>query len=235
MAYTSGIRRERSRQRRRFAWRAVVWLLVAAGFIALGYAAYQTGTLLAQAQVSELDRRVVDLTAQLDLSRGETGRLQAGLSDARQAMAALQGRYDRDVPVGELAELFAITRERLGQSVPAPRLAQVLREAGPTRPCDTRTTRKRFGIQLPGRPTEEAASLLDGLIQVSANLASAGADPAKAVVTTVARAWAAEPLKLTGVPARQDIVINNVVLRLTVEASDLSGYLSATLSVCGKG
>ena len=49
------------------------------------------------------------------------------------------------------------------------------------------------------------------------------------------RAWAAEPLKLTGLPAKQDIAINNAVLHLTVEASDLAGYATASLSVCGKG
>jgi hypothetical protein len=50
----------------------------------------------------------------------------------------------------------------------------------------------------------------------------------------VARAWASEPLKLTGLPAKQDVAINNIVLHLTVEPSELAGYAYATLTVCGK-
>lgn len=75
MAYTSGPRRERSRRRRRLMWRASMWLLVAAVFVALGYTAYQTGSVLAASKVTELTGRVTDLTAQLDTSRAETGRL----------------------------------------------------------------------------------------------------------------------------------------------------------------
>ena len=52
-----------------------MWLLVAAVFVALGYTAYQTGSVLAASKVTELTGRVTDLTAQLDTSRAETGRL----------------------------------------------------------------------------------------------------------------------------------------------------------------
>lgn len=234
MAYRSGISRERSRKRRQLLWRATIWLAVAGVLGALGWSAYQTGSLLAESRVMELDRRVRDLSAQLDGTRSDNLRLQSALAEARQSNVALQSRYDSDVPKGEPAELFGITRDRLAQGVTAARLAQVLREAGPARPCETRVTRKRFGITV-GRAAEDAASLLDGLVQVSVSIPAAGGDAARTAAVTVARAWAAEPLKLTGLPAKQDIAINNAVLHLTVEASDLAGYATASLSVCGKG
>ena len=235
MAYTSGIRRERSRKRKKFLWRATIALVIVGALWALGMSAYQTGTMLAESRLTEMTASLDNLTVQLSRVRDENARLQASLSEARQANVTLQGRYNSDVPAGEIAELFGITRERLGQGVNAARLAQVLREAGPTKACDTRAVRKRFPLTPAGRPPEDPATLLDGLIQVSAMQPAGTTDAAKAAAITVTRAWASEPLKLTGLPAKQDIVINNAVLRLTVEASEVSGFLTATLWTCGKG
>jgi hypothetical protein len=234
MAYTSGISRERSRRRRRSMRRLSVWLLVAAGLGALGYSAYQTGTVLAESRVTELERKVGDLTTQLAGARGESARFQTSLGSAEQSILALQRRYNSEVPTGDLADLFVIVRERLSQGVPTQRLAQVLRDAGPTRPCDTGATHKRFAIQLAGRETEEPALLLDGLVQVSATTSGINAEALRSAAVTVALAWAKEPLKLTGLPVRQDIAINNAMLRLTVDASEVPRYAVATLSTCGK-
>ena len=57
----------------------------------------------------------------------------------------------------------------------------------------------------------------------------------KAAVVTISRAWAAQPIKVTGLPVRQVITIYNTDLKLVVEASDLRGYAVASLSTCGKG
>lgn len=231
MAYRSGIQRERARRRRQFIWRASLWLAVAAGIAALGWSAYQTGTVLAEARVTELLGQVSKLTAERDGARTDNARLQALLSEQRAATATLQGRYDADVPRGDLAQLFGLVRDRLGQNVPADRLAQILREAAPVRPCEGRFTRRRFAIGQSGRP-EEGTTLLEGLIQVS--VAAQGNDLKNAAVT-VGRTWSGEPLKLTGLPAKHDIALNNLLLHLVVEPADLAGYAFATLTLCGKG
>ena len=119
------------------------------------------------------------------------------------------------------------------EGIPPARLTQVLQDATATKPCETRSTRRRFAIVPAGRPPEEV-SLLDGLIQVSASTPPGATEIAKTTTVLVSRAWLAEPLKLTGLPARQDITVNNLVLRLTVEPSDVAGYATATLSGCGK-
>ncbi len=231
MAYTSKFSRDRSRRRRQAMWRGTLWLLGAAVLGGLGYSAYQTGTLLAEARVRELDARLVELSGRLDAGNGEAARLRVTLAEARQAVATLQARYEADVPKGEPAEIYAAAKERLAQGVPPARLTQVLREAAVAKPCDARVIRKRFALQQAVRNSEDTAQLLEGLIQVSA--APGGTDVAKTTVVTITRAWAAEPVKLTGLPARQDIAINNAVLRLTVEAADVAGYANASLSVCG--
>ena len=235
MVYTSGIRRERSRRRKQLIWRMSVGLFVAAGLLFLGYSAYQTGAILAQSRVTELARDVSDLTAQRDTARAETAGLQSSLAEAKRSNLELQNRYDADVPKGEIAAVVAIARERLGQGLPAQRLAQAMRDAAATRACEAGGTRRRFAVQPAGRAPAETASLLDGLVQVSATIPSANADPARSAAVAVTLARATEPLKMTGLPARQDITINNLVLHLTVEASEVSGYAVATLSTCSKG
>ena len=233
MTFTSKISRDRSRRRRQFLGRATLWLLGVGMLGGLGYSAYQTGTMLAESRVGELERGVVALTGQLETANQEKARVLAGLADMRQANQALQGRYDADVPKGELAELLASAKGRLGQGVPVARLSQVLQDATVTKACETRVTRRRFAIVPAGRPAEEV-SLLDGLVQVSASVPAGAAEVSKNATVSVTRAWVAEPLKLTGLPARHEIVVNNLVLRLTVEPSDVAGYATATLSGCGK-
>jgi hypothetical protein len=234
MAYGSRIRRERSLRRRRLLWRAAWPLLIALGLVALGYSAYQSGTMLAEGRVRELSRRIDDLSGQLAASRGDNERLQAGVAEAKRAQQDMQGRYDKDVPKGELADLDGVARERLAQGVPAARLAQVLRDASDTRACDTHATRKRFEITTGKRTPDDTAGFLEGLVQVTAALPAGASDPARTVVT-VDSAWANEPEKLTGLPAHQDIVVNNLLLHLVVEPNSLAGYASVTLSTCGKG
>jgi hypothetical protein len=56
----------------------------------------------------------------------------------------------------------------------------------------------------------------------------------RAATVTISRAWAAEPIKVTGLPAQQVITIYNTELKLLVEPSDLRGFAQASLSICGK-
>ena len=232
MAYGSRFRRERSQRRRRLLWRVTLPLLIALGLFGLGYSAYQSGTMLAEARVRELNRRIDDLSGQLSASRADNERLQAGVADAKRALAAMQARYDKDVPSGDLAQLASAARDRLAQGVPVARLAQVLRDASAVRECSTHATRKRFEITTGKHTAEDTAGFLEGMVQVTAATTNA-ADPAKTVVT-VDPVWTGEPLKLTGLPAHQDLVVNNLVMHLTVEASPLAGYATVTLSTCGR-
>ena len=230
MSFRSGISRERARKRRRFMGRVAVVLAVVGGLVVLGYTAYETGSELARLRVVELEKRTTELMQQVDDANGARARTQATLGEVQQSLDRLQKRYNNDVPAGPAAELFALIQGRISAGVPAARMTQVVRETAALRPCETRTVRKRFAIQAAGSRTPETVSMLEGLLQVSA---MAGND-SKAVTVTVSPMWSDEPIVMTGLPARHDIVVNNAVLKLSVEASDLAGYASVILSTCGK-
>jgi len=230
MAY----RRGRGRGRSRLIGRLSVFLGVLAGLGALGFSAYQSGTVLARLEVTNLEQRNDALTHQLDAATARASALDADLGTARQAIEAMRKRYEAEVPTGAAASLLDIARERMRKGIRAERLADVLKNTGEPRVCDAAAVRRRFAIQLAGTQPRDTASLLEGLITVTATLPSAKADPAKDVIVTVTTAWNEEPLKSTGLPFARDIPINNAVLRLTVEASDVSGYASAALTTCAR-
>jgi hypothetical protein len=134
-----------------------------------------------------------------------------------------------------LAKLLVVARERLAQGVPSSRLQQVLQEAVIARICDTRLTRKRFAFQVGKATPDSTATLLDGLVQVSAIIPSVVADPPRTATVVIDQTWSGEPMQLHGLPARQDIIVNNLLLHLTVEVSPMSGFAMVSLSTCGKG
>ncbi len=235
MAFKSGLSRERSRRRRKFVWRSMLWLAAVAGFGAIGYSSYQAGILLARQEVSGLESDVASLTRQLATVKGENDRLRTDLVQTRQAADALKKRYDADVPAGGLAKLVDLLRERLAGGVPDDRIAQVLREAAPVRACEGRVVRKRFAIQTAGVGVEEPVALLDGLILVSASAPAGPEDPAKTAQVTITQSWVPQPIRVTGLPVQQSITINNLELKLLVEPSGMRGYGAVSLSVCGKG
>jgi hypothetical protein len=235
MAYKSGFSRQRSRRRRQILLRLALWLVVAVVLVGIGYTSYRSGILLARMEVRGLEEDITRLTNQVEGLRVENDRLRMDLSTARQSADGMKRRYEADVPSGGLANLLGLVRDRLGAGVKEDRLAQVLREAENTRPCEGRITRKRFAIHVGGQGVEEPVTLLEGLIQVSASAPASADDPAKAATVTIARAWATQPIKVTGMPVRQSIALNNAELKLVVEPSELRGYGTATLSLCGRG
>ncbi len=215
--------------------RAALWLAAAGVFGAIGYSSYQSGSMLARSEVTALEADIRRLSAQLETLRMENDRLRMDLSQSRQGAEVIRRRYESDVPSGGLAGLVTLLRERLGAGVRDERLAQVLREAENARPCEGRFMLKRFAIQPAGQANEEGVSFLEGLITVSASAPTTSEDLLKASTVTILRVWSAQPIKVTGLPVRQSIAINNVELKLAVEPSDLRGYVTATLSVCGRG
>lgn len=235
MAYRSSMSRERTRQRRRFMWRATGWLVVAGIVGAIGYSSYQTGSVLARQEVTTLQQDIARLTGRQTALRAENTQLRTDLAKSQEAAAALQSRYTRDVPSGGRAELLALVGSRLQAGVTQDRLTQVLQEADTLRPCTAPGTSKRFLIQTQGQGAEQPISLMDGLIVVSASVPATAQNLAKATTVTVTRAWLAQPLKQTGLPLRLPITVNNVQLTLVVDMSNVPGYGAASLTGCIKG
>ena len=209
-------------------------LALLGGLGALAWSAYQTGTVLARREVTGLEERTEQLDHQLDAATTRIHALETDLTASRQATEALRKRYDAEVPVGAMATLQGIARERIQKGVSPTRLQDVVKATTEPRSCDAQPVRRRFAIQLPGTQPRDTAWLLEGLIGVTATLPTAKADPARDTVITLNTAWAEEPMKRQGLPFTRDIPINNAVLHLTVEASDVPLYAVASLTTCGR-
>ena len=235
MVYRGASSRERIRRRRKVVWRALLWLIFAAVAVMIGYSSYRTGSVLARLEVTEQQASIGRLTEQLASLQTADAGLRRELALTQDAKDALQRRYAADIPNGRLAELYALMADRLRAGVTEDRVAAALHDAEAIRPCDGPMTRKRFLIQTAGQTPDRAVLLLDGLIQVSATAPSGSEGPAKATTVRIVRAWSVEPITLTGLPVRQPIRINNLLLTLVIEASDLRGYGMASLSTCASG
>ena len=229
-----GSRRSRERRRRtgQIVLRVAKWLFMLAVFVGLGFYAYKSGLDLARAEVTVLERRLETQGADVRATHARNAQLDGELRQARADMAALQRRYERDVPTGDAAALFSLAQARIAAGVPRERVAQLLRDAGPVQQCTGRPTSRRFAVAYgPRIPDNAGIELLDGLVRVvmSAPNQSDDLTTAATVVITVA---GQEPVTLTGLPHRHQVVLGNAELTLNV-TSELRGFGTAAISTCG--
>lgn len=231
MAIGSRRSRDRRQRTRRFLFRALKWVLVLAIFVGLGLWSYRTGLDLARAEVSALQRRLDALAADTRELHETNARLDGELRQARQDYAALQRRYEQDVPRGAAAELFSLAQQRIAAGIPRERIEQVLRDAAPVLRCEARGTSRRFAIAYgPRAPEAGGFELHDGLVRVSVSARSQTDDLSRAatVVVTVA---GQDPVTLTGLPQRHPVVLGNAELTLSV-SSEIRGFATVALSGC---
>ena len=199
-----GSRRNRERRRRtgQVVLRLAKWVLILAIFVGLGFWSYQGGLDLARAEVTQLESRLEALSADARATYARNAQLEGELRQAREDIAALQRRYERDVPKGEAAALFTLAQGRIGAGVPAERVSQIMRDAGPVRRCEGRPVARRFAVAYgPRVPDNAGIELLDGLVRVVVSAPNQTDDLARAasVVVTV---FGQEPATLTGLPQR---------------------------------
>ena len=133
-----GSRRSRERRRRtgQLALRVAKWLFMLAIFVGLGFWSYQGGLDLARSEVTVLEQRLERLSADTRTTYARNTQLEGELRQAREDNVALQRRYDRDVPKGDAAQLFALAQARIAAGVPRERIEQIMRDAGPVRRCE---------------------------------------------------------------------------------------------------
>lgn len=229
-----GSRRSRERRRRtgQIVLRLAKWLFALAVFVGLGFWSYQSGLDLARSEVTELEGRLDTLSADARATYARNAQLEGELRQARADMAALQRRYERDVPAGEAAALFALAQARIGAGVPRARVEQLIRDAGPVRQCEGRASSRRFAVAYgPRAPDNAGIELLDGLVRVVVSAPNQTDDLARAanVVVTVA---GQDPVTLTGLPQRHAVTLGNAELTLNV-SSEIRGFATAGISTCG--
>lgn len=231
MAIGSKYSRERRRRRGQFMLRAAKWLLIVGIFVGLGVWSYQSGLELARAEVTALERRIANLSADARDVYARNAALEGELRQARADMVALQRRYEQDVPRGDAAALFSLVQGRIAAGVPRARMEQVVRDAGPIRRCEGRGTVRRFAIAYGRVPEGAGIELQDGVVRVVVSAPAPTDDLARAASVAVTVAGG-ETLTLTGLPQRHPVVLGNVEFTLNVAASDVRGFAQASLSGC---
>ncbi len=228
-----GSRRSRERRRRtgQLALRVAKWLFMLAIFVGLGFWSYQGGLDLARSEVTVLEQRLERLSADTRTTYARNTQLEGELRQAREDNVALQRRYDRDVPKGDAAQLFALAQARIAAGVPRERIEQIMRDAGPVRRCEGRASSRRFSVAYGPRAPENAGiDLLDGLVHVLMR-ADSQADDLNRAATVVVTVFGQEPVTLTGLPQRLAVTLGNAELTLNV-SSEIRGFGTAALSTC---
>lgn len=218
-------------------WPAVKWTTALAIFLAIGYASYRSGTEFALADVNRLNAQLQAAVAVgQELEQGNA-RLQSELTATRLAQAALQRRYDDDVPREAVADLVARIRARLDDGLAAERLAQVIQEAEPVMLCDGPLVSRRFRIGIePRGADDDTTTFAEGMIRVRALAPAPGADLLQTTVVTVAGLGVeGGSLSVTGLPAQATLTLGNRTLRLSVSASGVAGFVTASLTTCRPG
>lgn len=165
-----GLRDPYEKRKRERRWAILRALLLLGAFAVAAWLAYGAGRQVGQAQVDVLQQQLEDNRAQLESLQAENGQLAAAASSARESEEEWRGRYERDVPTGELAELLRQARSRLEEGVELSRLSFVIAAVEPERDCRGEPVTRRFLVRTPlHRGGNDAATFADGLFTVTAS------------------------------------------------------------------
>lgn len=232
MAIGSKRSRERRKQRGQVLLRLAKWLILLGVFVGLGIWSYQTGLALARSEVTSLEARLDEVATEARSLQMRNQQLVGELRQSREANAALQRRYDQDVPAGDAAALFTLAQRRIAEGLPRGRVEQVLRDAQPVTSCEGRGTSRRFAIAYgPRVPDGAGIELMDGMVRVVVSAPSTADDLARTASVVVSVAGQA-PVTLAGLPQRHPVVLGNAELTLSVGPSDVRGFASAGITTC---
>jgi len=164
-----GLHESRTRRRRKARWTALKWVLALGLIVGSGIYAYDTGSEIAKAQITDLQREIDALTQRITTLESENARLRADQIVAQQRLEEAKTRYAQDVPTGRVATLLNNLREKLDAGVDQDRLAFLIASAANPRTCDEQPVTKRFLVRTPlYQGANDSVSFADGAIVVTA-------------------------------------------------------------------
>lgn len=231
------LRNRRNRERRQRMLSALghtaKWLLILGVLGGIGLMAHRTGSELARVETNRLSEELEGARGDVTMLRGEVETLRGERDAARSQVAALQQRYDRDVPTGALAALLAEVRKRLEGGLAEERLRQVVATAAPVRLCDGPAVVRRFRIGAGERAgPEDGTSFLDGLIRVEATAPAGFENLSRTMAVTFSGVGLEAPVRATGVPATQVFRLAHLEVPMTVTVSPIAGFAQASVPTC---
>ena len=238
---TLGLYEDRARRRRQRRWVTVKWLLAVGGLGAAAVFAYESGRSLAQRDVDALSQRIAELEAGLQQAETDMSAAQASQSEAERSLSEAQQRYQQDVPTGELAELFALLRQKRAEGVTPERLGFLLEAASNDRACDDQATQKRFVLRTPlYAGGNDSVGFYEGLITVTgegpsatdaAGKAEAWFDPSESVTLRFVELGGKETVVEGVLPLTKSIVIGAREYRFSAAVGD-RGFVQVSSDSC---
>lgn len=236
-----GLGEDRRRRRRRMRWTLFKWI-VALGLIGLaGYWAYDEGARLASSEVTRLEREIDTLSTTVADLRQRDAEQQSEVAAARAHAEEWRQRYERDVPAGDLKQLFDLVRAKLDAGVPSDRLSFVIDAARKEDECTDEPETKRFVIPTPlNRGATDSTRFANGTLIVTASGVTARdaagnieawfdtAEPIQVRITHISgKEW-----EFSGVlPLNLQLVVADKEYRFNL-AAGARGYVEVTGQVC---
>lgn len=236
-----GLREERRRRNRRFRWTLAKWALALCLIGVAGVSAYESGSRLAEREVDRLEQEIASLDETVADLRRQNAEWQRNAETQRAEAAAWRERYDRDVPAGEIKELFDQVRAKLDAGVDPARLAFVIGAASNKRDCDEEPQSKRFILRTPlYEGTQHTVSFGDGEITVtgegvsardSAGNPEAWFDPAEPVTVRLVHIGG-ETQEVSGIlPLNPSLVVGDTEYRFTIVTGG-RGFVEVAMVRC---
>ena len=235
-----GFRDQKEARRRR--WRFLRLLFSTAVLIGLGVVAYQTGTLLANREVSSLRLEVENQTADITALRDENANLRQKAETALQAEAEWRGRYEAEVPTGKTLELLAMINEQMNKGADTERIEFLVGAAGKERSCDGEPRTKRFLVRTPiYEGANDAVAFANNTVIVTAQGESATDangnreawfDVAKPVLLRFVEPGGGGTEATGLLPLHHSVVRGDKEYRFSAVAAERQGFLSVTVERC---
>jgi hypothetical protein len=236
-----GLREGRTAARRTRRRRIVWWLIVAFGLGAAGYQAYDTGSKLAEREVSSLSARVGELRDTVAALESRTIELEAALQVEGERGQEWRRRYQTDVPTGQRKEYLDLIQKRLGDGLSPERLTFLISTARDKRSCTGAPVSKRFLAQtLLYKGANDSVSFADITVTVTAIGQSVRnssgnpeswydpAQPIDAIFTLIGGESVRATAKL---PMHHAVVVNAEEFLFTLTAGD-RGFINVTAERC---
>ncbi len=144
-----GLREDKRRRKRQFRTTLFKWIVALCLIVAAGTYAYMSGKELSRGEVNILEGKITSLeTSVADLEQ-KNGALRAEISEERSRAEEWRQKYTREVPSGDLKDLFDLTQQRIESGVGVDRLKFVIGAAENRQSCDQQPVTKRFVVQTP--------------------------------------------------------------------------------------
>jgi hypothetical protein len=212
-----GFRDQKEARRRR--WRFFRLLFFTAVLVGLGIVAYQTGTLLANREVSRLRLEVEKQSTDIAALRDENVQLRQQAEAASQAEAEWRERYEVEVPTGRTLELLALIKEQINKGADPERIEFLVGYEG----------------------ANDAVAFADNTVIVTAQGESATDvngnpeawfDVAKPVLLRFAEPGGGGTEATGLLPLHHSVVRGDKEFRFSAVAAERQGFLSVTVERC---